>query len=59
MIKWKRNKGGNINGRKQRKTKQSDDINVSIGTTVFIAVLTSIAFLAFVVWVSLKIEGMA
>lgn len=38
---------------------KSEDINVSLGTTVFIAAITAIAFLAFVVWVSLKIEGMA
>lgn len=43
----------------ENNTKQSDDINISLGTTVFIAVLASIAFLAFVLWVSLKIEGMA
>ena len=36
-----------------------EDINVSLGTTVFIAVLSAIAFLAFVVWISLRIEGLA
>lgn len=38
--------------------KQSEDINISLGTTVFIAVLSAISFLAFIVWVSLRIEGM-
>lgn len=43
----------------ENNTKQSEDVNVSLGTTVFIAALTSLAFLAFVVWVSLRIEGLA
>ncbi len=42
----------------EKNTKQSDDINISLGTTIFIAALTAVFFLAFVVWVSLKIEGM-
>ena len=40
-------------------TTKNDSVNVSLGTTVFIAAVTAISFLAFVVWVSLKIEGMA
>lgn len=43
----------------EKNNKQREDINVSLGTTVFIAVLSSIAFLAFVVWISLRIEGLA
>lgn len=42
----------------KKNTKKSEDINISLGTTIFIAVLTILSFLAFVVWVSLKIEGM-
>ncbi len=37
----------------------SEELSVSLGTTIFIAAVTAIAFLAFVVWVSLRIEGMA
>ena len=40
-------------------TTQSEDIHISLGTTIFIAVLSSIAFLAFVVWISLRLEGLA
>ena len=43
----------------EKNNSQSEDINISLGTTVFIAAITSIAFLAFVVWVSLRIEGLA
>lgn len=42
----------------EKKSNQNDDIHMSLGTAVFIAILTSLLFLAFVLWVSLKIEGM-
>ena len=39
--------------------KQNDSINISLGTTVFIAALSALAFMGFVFWVSLKIVGLA
>ncbi len=49
----------NEKGNNTTTTTQSEDINISLGTTVFIAALSAIAFLAFVVWISLRIEGLA
>ena len=43
----------------EKSNNQSEDVKVSLGTAVFIVALTSIAFLTFVVWVSLKIKGLA
>lgn len=39
--------------------KQSESIGLSLGTTVFIALLASATFIGFIVWISLKINGAA
>ena len=43
----------------EKNTKYNENINVSLGTTIVIAAITIIAFLALVVWISMKIQGLA
>lgn len=43
----------------EERTNKSEDVNVSLGTTVFIVVISAIVFLGFIFWVSLRIAGLA
>ena len=43
----------------EEKREKSEEINVSLGTTVFITVVSAIVFLGFIFWISLRICGLA
>ncbi|MBR3162610.1 MAG: hypothetical protein IKF17_00720 [Clostridia bacterium] len=41
----------------ENNNKHSEDVNISLGTTVFIAVVAALAATSLIVWISFRIRG--